>query len=80
MARITVTNCTISNTTNGLRIKTWPASHALQASGIFFEDIIMDKVQNPIIIDQKYGSRKPEVCIHLKFLIVLPIQFSQAYV
>uniref|UniRef100_A0A2N9IAK8 Exopolygalacturonase-like n=1 Tax=Fagus sylvatica TaxID=28930 RepID=A0A2N9IAK8_FAGSY len=55
---IVVTNCTLKNTTNGARIKTWPGSPPSKASSITFQDIIMDMVQNPIIIDQKYGSHK----------------------
>ncbi|KAJ6334459.1 hypothetical protein OIU78_011359 [Salix suchowensis] len=57
---ILVTNCTLLNTTNGLRIKTYAASQPSQALNITFKDITMDSVKNPIIIDQKYGSRKSE--------------------
>lgn len=58
---ILVTNCTLLNTTNGLRIKTYAASQPSQALNITFKDITMDSVKNPIIIDQKYGSRESEV-------------------
>lgn len=54
---VTVTNCTLRNTTNGLRIKTWADSRPTQASKISFQDIILDAVKNPIIIDQSYGSK-----------------------
>ncbi|KAJ9171785.1 hypothetical protein P3X46_015100 [Hevea brasiliensis] len=54
---IMVINCTLFNTTNGVRIKTWAASPPSAASNITFQDIIMKSVKNPIIIDQKYGSR-----------------------
>ncbi|KAG5251857.1 Exopolygalacturonase precursor family protein [Salix suchowensis] len=57
---ILVTNCTLHNTTNGLRIKTYAASQPSQALNITFKDITMDSVKNPIIIDQKYGSRQSE--------------------
>ncbi|KAF5462455.1 hypothetical protein F2P56_018460, partial [Juglans regia] len=53
---IRVTHCTLKSTTNGVRIKTWPGSPPSQASDISFEDITMDSVKNPIVIDQKYGS------------------------
>ncbi|KAL5798051.1 hypothetical protein ACOSQ2_002871 [Xanthoceras sorbifolium] len=51
---VTVKNCTISNTMNGVRIKTWPASFPGTASDMHFEDIIMNNVGNPILIDQVY--------------------------
>ncbi|KAF9673262.1 hypothetical protein SADUNF_Sadunf10G0006000 [Salix dunnii] len=54
---VVVTNCTIRNADNGVRIKTWGGSAPSQASNILFEDIIMDNVKNPIIIDQSYGSK-----------------------
>uniref|UniRef100_A0A7N0TM72 Uncharacterized protein n=1 Tax=Kalanchoe fedtschenkoi TaxID=63787 RepID=A0A7N0TM72_KALFE len=54
---IFVRNCTIRNTTNGARIKTWGGSGPSKASNIIYEDIIMENVQNPIIIDQHYGSK-----------------------
>ncbi|KAL6009143.1 hypothetical protein ACLOJK_022372 [Asimina triloba] len=49
-----VRNCTIKDTTNGLRIKTWQDSAVLSASRFTFEDVVMDNVYNPIIIDQEY--------------------------
>jgi galacturan 1,4-alpha-galacturonidase len=52
-----VRNCTIRNTTNGARIKTWGGSGPSKASNIIYEDIVMENVQNPIIIDQHYGSQ-----------------------
>ncbi|PSR85977.1 Exopolygalacturonase [Actinidia chinensis var. chinensis] len=54
---IIVTNCTLSDTTNGARIKTWHQSPELQASNIVFENIVMNNVRNPIFIDQNYGSK-----------------------
>ena len=54
---VTVSNCTLTGTTNGARIKSYRASPKLQASTIVFEDIIMNNVQNPIIIDQNYNSK-----------------------
>ncbi|KAL6968547.1 galacturonan 1,4-alpha-galacturonidase [Sarracenia purpurea var. burkii] len=57
---ITITNCTLTKTTNGARIKTWQNPLASKASNIIYQDIIMDQVRNPIFIDQHYGSkRKP---------------------
>jgi len=51
---LTVSNCTLINTQNGVRIKTWPASNAGSVSDMHFEDIVMVNVGYPIIIDQQY--------------------------
>ncbi|XP_075658927.1 exopolygalacturonase-like [Castanea sativa] len=51
---IRVTGATLSNTDNGVRIKTWPSSPSGVASDIHFEDVVMNNVANPIIIDQNY--------------------------
>ncbi|XP_017251944.1 exopolygalacturonase-like [Daucus carota subsp. sativus] len=53
---VTVTNCTLTNTTNGARIKSYRQSPSLSASGIIFDDLVMNGVHNPIIIDQNYDS------------------------
>ncbi|CAN0902492.1 PG1 [Linum grandiflorum] len=54
LKNIWVQNCTISNSDNGIRIKSWPDRFATSLSGVHFEDIIFDNVENPIIIDQLY--------------------------
>ncbi|KAL6288460.1 hypothetical protein ACE6H2_005970 [Prunus campanulata] len=52
---ILVKNCTLTNTQNGVRIKTWPDSPSPStASDIHYEDIINVNVSNPILIDQLY--------------------------
>ncbi|XP_058068882.1 exopolygalacturonase-like [Magnolia sinica] len=51
---LTVRNCTLTGTTNGVRIKTWAGSKPSLASNFLFQDIAMNNVYNPIIIDQKY--------------------------
>ncbi|XP_020871509.1 exopolygalacturonase clone GBGA483 [Arabidopsis lyrata subsp. lyrata] len=51
---VTVRKCLIKNTDNGVRIKTWPGSPPGIASNILFEDITMDNVSTPVLIDQEY--------------------------
>ncbi|XWS53576.1 hypothetical protein CRYUN_Cryun10bG0013200 [Craigia yunnanensis] len=51
---ISVWNCTIKGTQNGIRVKTWPGAPASKASNLTFEDIFMINVSNPIVIDQEY--------------------------
>lgn len=61
-------NCTLVDTANGARIKTYRASPKLIASNIIFENLFMKNVKRPIIIDQDYNSKnKIEVIYIIKF-------------
>uniref|UniRef100_A0A2C9V9A4 Exopolygalacturonase-like n=1 Tax=Manihot esculenta TaxID=3983 RepID=A0A2C9V9A4_MANES len=54
VSEITVSDCTLTGTTNGVRIKTWPAIFPNNATNIHFRDITMESVSNPIIVDKMY--------------------------
>ncbi|KAF7084121.1 hypothetical protein CFC21_087805 [Triticum aestivum] len=52
---IQVTNCTIKGATNGLRIKSYEDSKsAIRATRFVYDNVKMDNVSYPIVIDQKY--------------------------
>ncbi|WJZ83615.1 hypothetical protein VitviT2T_003283 [Vitis vinifera] len=52
---LVVKDCTMTGTTNGIRIKTWANSpDSSEATNMTFENIVMNNVTNPIIIDQAY--------------------------
>ncbi|KAG7957807.1 hypothetical protein I3843_11G193600 [Carya illinoinensis] len=51
---VKVKACTLIGTANGLRIKTWALPYASSVLGLTFENIIMEHVNNPIMIDQQY--------------------------
>ncbi|TVU21305.1 hypothetical protein EJB05_30933, partial [Eragrostis curvula] len=53
VANITVRNAVIRRSDNGVRIKTWQGGSG-SVSGVSFENVRMDAVRNPIIIDQYY--------------------------
>ncbi|KAK8937899.1 hypothetical protein KSP40_PGU014682 [Platanthera guangdongensis] len=50
---VVVDNVTLNGTANGVRIKTWQGGRG-QARNIIFQNINMQNVTNPIIIDQSY--------------------------
>ncbi|KAJ4965186.1 hypothetical protein NE237_017035 [Protea cynaroides] len=54
VAGITVSNCTLSGTSNGIRIKTWPSSPPGLASDLTFRNIIIRNVFYPVVVDQEY--------------------------
>ncbi len=50
---VTVDNVRLYGTANGARIKTWQGGKG-SAKNIVFQNMVMDNVWNPIIIDQNY--------------------------
>ncbi|KAF5822401.1 putative endo-polygalacturonase [Helianthus annuus] len=59
VSNILVDKAIISNTTNGVRIKSWQGGSGY-ARNIKFQNIVMHNVTNPIIVDQNYCDRKEE--------------------
>ncbi|KAI0522875.1 hypothetical protein KFK09_005262 [Dendrobium nobile] len=53
LENVIVDEASISNTENGVRIKSWQGGDGF-ARGIVFRNIVMTNVSNPIIIDQFY--------------------------
>ncbi|GMJ05374.1 POLYGALACTURONASE INVOLVED IN EXPANSION2 [Hibiscus trionum] len=51
---VSVRKCIFRRTDNGVRIKSWESPIPVIASDFLFQDIYMDRVRNPIIIDQTY--------------------------
>lgn len=56
-----VNGAKISGTSNGVRIKTWQGGSG-SASNIVFQNVEMNDVTNPIIIDQNYCDHKNKDC------------------
>ncbi|KAF8675554.1 hypothetical protein HU200_047620 [Digitaria exilis] len=55
VTRVHIRDMTFTGTMNGVRIKTWENSPSKShAAHMVFENLVMNDVQNPIIIDQKY--------------------------
>ncbi|CAF2105437.1 hypothetical protein Bca4012_091839 [Brassica carinata] len=51
---VTLSSSVFTGTQNGVRIKSWARPSTGFVKNVFFQDLIMKNVQNPIIIDQKY--------------------------
>ncbi|KAK7400711.1 hypothetical protein VNO78_11987 [Psophocarpus tetragonolobus] len=51
---VTVKTVTFTGTQNGVRIKTWGRPSKGFVRNVLFQDVIMDNVENPVIIDQNY--------------------------
>ncbi|KAK9117175.1 hypothetical protein Sjap_016122 [Stephania japonica] len=57
---VTLDKAFITETTNGLRIKTWQGGSGY-VRGVHYQDVQMENVENPIIIDQNYCD-SPKSC------------------
>ncbi|XP_020252149.1 polygalacturonase-like [Asparagus officinalis] len=57
---LTVKNCTLTGTSNGIRIKSWKTKRGsrfwemMKVEDFLFENVAMKNVANPIFIDQEY--------------------------
>ncbi|KAK4790432.1 hypothetical protein SAY86_017736 [Trapa natans] len=51
---ITVRRCMLTGTDNGLRVKTWASDIELKVYNITYDDVVMNDVYNPILIEQQY--------------------------
>ncbi|KAM0937637.1 putative endo-polygalacturonase [Dioscorea sansibarensis] len=82
VANVMVNNAKITDTSNGVRIKTWQGGHGY-VKNILFKNIAMHNVQNPIIIDQNYcDSDTPcqkQVRIRFLFYFLKNIPFEAPY-
>ncbi|PIN04026.1 Polygalacturonase [Handroanthus impetiginosus] len=70
---ITVRDSVIKNSDNGVRIKTWQGGSGA-VSGVTFQNIHMDNVRNPIIIDQFYCLSK-DCANHTSAVYLSDIQY-----
>ncbi|XP_047320791.1 exopolygalacturonase-like [Impatiens glandulifera] len=74
---IFVKNCTLTETMNGVRIKSWPTSPGPgSASDMHFEDIVMNNVSNPIIIDQEYCPSNQCILKSSSELVISNVSFK----
>lgn len=73
-SNISVRDSVIKNSDNGVRIKTWQGGWGA-VSGVSFQNIRMENVRNPIIIDQFYCLSK-ECSNHSSAVYVSDIEYS----
>ncbi|CAN1249995.1 unnamed protein product [Linum perenne] len=72
---VSVDGALLSNTKNGLRIKTWQGGSG-KASDINFQNVHMQNVSNPIIIDQFYCDSKLPCANQTKAVKVQDVSFK----
>nr|ACV85697.1 ripening-induced polygalacturonase 4 [Carica papaya] len=74
---VTVKSVRLSGTKNGLRIKTWGRPSSGYARNIHFQNVVMNKVKNPIIIDQQYCPDKH--CPHKSGIKISEITYENIH-
>lgn len=81
---IHVSDCTMSNTQNGVRIKTYTTDCAATVSDVTFQQITVDQSKYPIIIDQNYcgGHQTCIVCrlIHINYYMLTFFIFIKFFI
>lgn len=60
---VTVDRAVLTGTTNGLRIKTWGMPNSGSVTNVSFSRVTMQRVANPILVDQNYCPRKVYCCV-----------------
>ncbi|KAL9682299.1 hypothetical protein QQ045_014094 [Rhodiola kirilowii] len=63
---IRVKDIIFRGTDNGIRIKTYPKPIPNTVHDVYFEDILMENVKNPIIFDQEYSTKNAKTSSHVK--------------
>ena len=74
VSNVTVNGASFTGTQNGVRIKTWQGGKGF-ANGLTFENIHMNNVQNPIVIDQFYCPH----CSASQVLGSIPIFYGNSF-
>ncbi|KAG8086257.1 hypothetical protein GUJ93_ZPchr0010g10508 [Zizania palustris] len=71
---VKVDTCLLTNTTNGVRIKSWQGGMGF-AYNLRFESIVMKNVSNPIIIDQYYCDQATPCANQTQAVRVRKVEF-----
>ncbi|CAN6332230.1 unnamed protein product [Urochloa humidicola] len=73
--KVKVDTCFLTNTTNGVRIKSWQGGMGF-ARDLRFESIVMKNVSNPIIIDQYYCDQPTPCANQTQAVEVRKVEFA----
>ncbi|XP_066367968.1 probable polygalacturonase At1g80170 [Miscanthus floridulus] len=72
---VRVDTCLLTNTTNGVRIKSWQGGMGF-ARDLRFENIVMKNVSNPIIVDQYYCDQPTPCANQTQAVEVRKVEFA----